>query len=128
VDRGGLLAHVELGADLAVRAALGHEEEDLVLARGEAQAVGGGGLGLDLGRGLVEVDPGAAGQRGDVVRERPGAHRRGARVGRAQRLGRLGVAAGRDVRLGLAEAGVGGRPREAELLEGGGHRRPGAGI
>ena len=68
VDRGRLLADEEGLPDLAVRAAIHEEGEDLTLAGGEAGGVGGPGGGLDLrSRCLLQVDAGPPCQRLDLL-------------------------------------------------------------
>src|ERR1700755_1949300 len=67
VDAGGLLRHVELGGDLAVGRAFGHQREDLALARGEAEgvvlgrSVGGGGAGAVAARPVARSGAGRPG-------------------------------------------------------------------
>ena len=54
MDARGLLGHVELRADLAVRGAAGDEREDLALARREAEGVlGRRGLALSVRRAVA---------------------------------------------------------------------------
>src|SRR4051812_41164386 len=105
VDARGLLGHVELSADLAVRRAAGDKREHLALARREAERVAGP-RGLLHGRGPVAVavksQAGAGDEALDLAGEPGGAES-------ARDLDRLaggrgsGVAVvGGDVRLGLA--------------------------
>src|SRR4029079_5041000 len=57
-DARGLLGHVELRADLAVRRAAGDEREDLALAWREAEGVPGGrGLPVAVRRAVVLGGP-----------------------------------------------------------------------
>ena len=75
MDADRLLADVEGLADRAVGLALGHEAQDLELARGEADALGGAvAVGRGHGRGAaVQRQPRPRGQRLELGGERAGA-------------------------------------------------------
>ncbi len=111
VDARGLGAHVQLGADLAVGAADGDEAQDLALARGQVEAV----LGARV-LGAAELDAAAAGQRLDLLQQRPGAEARGRGRGGAERFGGRVALPERECRLGTAPAGVGAGGRDGERI------------
>ena len=111
MDARRLGADVQLGADLAVRASGGDEAEDVALAGGEIDAVGGSRVA-----GRAQLDAAAPRQRADPLQQRPRAEgsRRG--CGGGERFGGAMALPEGEGGLGLAPAGVRARGRDPERI------------